>query len=81
MKINFLNYKNLMLCLLLFFSPIYSAFSSSLDELFYQLKNAENQNLAKAALPCTSFTLRTLESYRTLPPLMFPASHTPTHSD
>ena len=47
MKINFFNYKNLMLCLLLFFSPVYSAFSSSLDELFYQLKNSENPNLAK----------------------------------
>ena len=47
MKINFFNYESLILCFLLFFLPINNAFSSNLDELFYQLKNAENPNLAK----------------------------------
>ena len=47
MKINFFYYKSLILCILLFFLPINNAFSSNLDDLFYQLKNAENPNLAK----------------------------------
>ena len=47
MKIKFFNYKSLILCIFLFFLPIKNALSSNLDELFYQLKNAENPNLAK----------------------------------
>ena len=47
MMINYFNCKSFILFFLLFFLPINNAFSSNLDELFYQLKNAENQNLAK----------------------------------
>ena len=47
MMINYFNYKSFILFFLLFFLPINNSFSSNLDELFYQLKNAENQNLAK----------------------------------
>ena len=47
MKINFFYYKTLIFCILLFFLPINNALSSNLDELFDQLKNAKNPNLAK----------------------------------
>ena len=47
MMINYFNCKSFILFFLLFFLPINNAFSSNLDELFYQLKNAENPNLAK----------------------------------
>ena len=47
MKINNLNYRSSILCFLLFFLPINNAYGSDLDELFFQLKNAENPQLAK----------------------------------
>ena len=47
MKINNLNYRSSILCFLLFFLPMNNAFGSDLDELFFQLKNAENPQLAK----------------------------------
>ena len=47
MMINYFNCKSFILFFFLLFLPINNAFSSNLDELFYQLKNAENQNLAK----------------------------------
>ena len=47
MMINYFNCKSFILFFLLLFLPINNAFSSNLDELFYQLKNAENPNLAK----------------------------------